>query len=59
MLHRIFQAHHIPPDEVYAKQKRFRDFMYASELLVMEQEEEARKKQDNKQAKGRKKRKNS
>jgi len=44
MLHRIFQVHHIPPDEVYAKDSRYRMFMYASEELVIEEEERQRKK---------------
>lgn len=44
MLDRIFQLHHIPPDEVYAKEWRYRAFMYASEELAMERERaEARK----------------
>ncbi|MET3658529.1 hypothetical protein ABIC55_003646 [Sporosarcina psychrophila] len=38
MLHRLFQTHHIPPDEVYAKDWRHRRFMYASEELVIEEE---------------------
>lgn len=38
MLHRIFQRHHIPPDEVYAKDWRFRKIMYASEEIAMEEE---------------------
>lgn len=48
-MHRIFQVHHIPPDEVYAKDKRYRRFMYASEALAMEAEEKARKEQERKQ----------
>lgn len=51
MLHRIFQRHHIPPDEVYAKEKRFRDFMYASEMIVMDAEAEAEKKDKKKAGK--------
>lgn len=45
MLHRIFQRHNIPPDEVYAKDWRHRIFMYASEFLAHEEEEAAAKKQ--------------
>ena len=49
MLHLIFQRHHIPPDEVYAKPFRHRMFMYASMLLEIEPElkaaERARKEQ--------------
>jgi hypothetical protein len=43
LLHRIFQNHHIPPDEVYQKEWRHRKFMYASEMLAAEAEEKARK----------------
>jgi hypothetical protein len=43
-LHAIFQRHHIPPDEVYAKEWRHRKFMYASMLLEFEEEEKERKK---------------
>ncbi|WP_232696179.1 hypothetical protein [Brevibacillus daliensis] len=43
MLHRLFQLHHIPPDEVYAKDPRHRLFLYASELLVIEEEREQEK----------------
>lgn len=38
MLHRIFQRHHIPPDEVYDKKLRYRKFMYASEEIIIEEE---------------------
>lgn len=44
MLHRIFQLHDIPPDEVYRKEWRIRKFMYASELIAIDDEEEFRKK---------------
>lgn len=44
MLHRIFQNHGIPPDEVYRKEWRIRKFMYASELIVIDAEEDFRKK---------------
>lgn len=37
-MHRIFQRHHIPPDEVYAKPHKHRIFMYASEALELEEE---------------------
>lgn len=50
-MHRIFQEHDIPPDEVYSKDKRYRRFMYASESLAMEAEEKARKEQERKQRK--------
>lgn len=49
MLHRIFQNHHIPPHEVYAMKKRYRTFMYASEMAVMEEEEQQRKELERKQ----------
>lgn len=48
MLHRLFQIHHIPPDEVYAKEWRHRAFMYASEELAIEAEEEAEKRRKQK-----------
>jgi hypothetical protein len=38
LLHAIFQRHHIPPDEVFAKEQRHRAFMYASMQLVFEEE---------------------
>jgi hypothetical protein len=43
-LHEIFQRHGIPPDEVYQKEWRYRKFMYASMLIVLEEEEKERKK---------------
>ncbi|MFK4473682.1 hypothetical protein ABH897_003413 [Paenibacillus sp. RC73] len=42
MLHEIFQRHGIPPDEVYAKERRHRMFMYASMMLQLEREAKAR-----------------
>ncbi|WP_220270886.1 hypothetical protein [Fontibacillus phaseoli] len=42
-MHAIFQRHHIPPDEVYAKDRRHQMFMYASMMLVFEEEEKERK----------------
>lgn len=47
-MHRIFQIHHIPPDEVYAKEWKYRAFMYASEELAYEAEEAERKRQKRK-----------
>ncbi|MDH2332510.1 MULTISPECIES: hypothetical protein [Paenibacillus] len=44
MLHEIFQRHGIPPDEVYAKERRHRFFMYASMMIQLEREEKARQK---------------
>jgi hypothetical protein len=44
MLHAIFQRHHIPPDEVYAKEPRHRAFMFASMELVFEEERKEQKK---------------
>ncbi|MFD2702790.1 hypothetical protein ACFSVM_20325 [Paenibacillus shunpengii] len=44
MLHAIFQRHHIPPDEVYSKDRRHQLFMFASMQLIFEEEEaEARR----------------
>ena len=48
-MHRIFQLHHIAPDEVYSKPLKTRLLMYASEILVMEEEEKERRR--NKSAK--------
>lgn len=42
-MHRIYQRHHIPPDEFYKKDFRHKMFMYASEMLVMEEEEKQEK----------------
>ncbi|MFK4304365.1 hypothetical protein ABH892_004505 [Paenibacillus sp. RC254] len=39
MLHEIFQRHHIAPDELYAKDRRHRFFMYASMLIQIEKEQ--------------------
>lgn len=43
LLHRIFQRHHITPDEIYAKPRSVRHLIYASELTIVEDEEKARK----------------
>lgn len=43
MLHRIFQRHGIMPQEFYALETRYKTFMYASELLAIEEEEKRRK----------------
>lgn len=43
MLHRIWQVHHIPPDEMYKKEWRHKQFIYASEELAIEAEIKARK----------------
>lgn len=40
-MHRIFQRHHIPPDEFYRKDRRHKLFMYASEIVAMEEEQES------------------
>lgn len=48
-MHRIFQTHHIPPHELYAMDKRYRTFIYASESLIMEDEEKQRKEMERKQ----------
>ena len=48
LLHRIWQRHHVPPDEIYAKSEGQQAFIFASELIAMEAEaeqaEEAEKK---------------
>lgn len=43
-MHEIFQRHHLPPDEVFAKERRQRAFMYASMELVIEAEEREERK---------------
>lgn len=39
MLHVIFQRHGLPPDEVYNKPIGAQQFMYASMLLQLEEEQ--------------------
>lgn len=48
MLHRIWQKHHISPDEIYNKPDGVKKFIYASEAVVIDQEEKDRKKMKNK-----------
>lgn len=48
LLHAIFQRHHIPPDEIYAKDRRHQAFIYASMLLELEAEEKLRRKEGGK-----------
>lgn len=43
ILHRIFQKHHIPPDELFAKKRKHKAFIYASEEIIMDAEEVERK----------------
>lgn len=43
MLHRLFQAHKITPDELHAKPQRVQSFLIASEMVVMDEEEKERK----------------
>lgn len=43
MLHVVYQRHNIPPDVVYAKESRHRAMMYASDMLVLEEEARERK----------------
>lgn len=38
MLHRLFQRHHLLPDEVYAMEWRKRKFVYASEEIALDEE---------------------
>jgi len=42
-MHAIFQRHHIPPHEVYAMDRRHRLFLFASELVAIEDADRARK----------------
>lgn len=44
LIHRIFQRHGIASDEFYAKEERHKTFMYASELIVIDEEIEVEKK---------------
>ncbi|WP_339273712.1 hypothetical protein MKY59_21310 [Paenibacillus sp. FSL W8-0426] len=53
MLHIVYQRHHIPPDEVYGKTGSQRAMMYASDLIVLEDEERERRKAALKQQQGR------
>ena len=56
MLHRIWQVHHIMPHEVYNLPRPQKLFLYASEELAHELEEEHRKEAERKrQSKGRRK----
>lgn len=43
MLHRIWQDKHVLPQEIYAMNRSHKNFIFASELLVMEEEEKAEK----------------
>lgn len=42
-MHRIWQNHSKYPHEIFALERRHRTFIFASELIVMEQEEAAEK----------------
>ncbi|MFD2671034.1 hypothetical protein [Marinicrinis sediminis] len=44
MLHVIFQRQGISPDEVYAKPVGVQQYMFASTILALEEEERERKK---------------
>jgi hypothetical protein len=37
-LHLVYQRHHLPPHEVYNLPKKQKNFMYASDLLALEEE---------------------
>jgi hypothetical protein len=50
-VHWIFQRQGIPPDEIYNKPPGTRAFMYASAMIVMEEEDKAAKKAKRKGAK--------
>lgn len=50
ILHRIWQVHHVMPHEVYALERSQKIFMFASEEIEMEAEEERRKEHERKQA---------
>jgi len=43
LLHRIWQDKHVLPQEIYAMNRSHKNFIFASELLVMEEEEKAEK----------------
>lgn len=43
MLHRIWQDKHVLPQEIFVMERRHKNFIYASELLVIEEEEKAEK----------------
>lgn len=43
MLHRIFQKHDIMPHEFYQLEERYKTFIYASELIEKDKEDEEAK----------------
>lgn len=43
MLHRIWQDKHVLPQEIYAMNRSHKNFIFASEILVMEEEEKTEK----------------
>lgn len=38
MLHRLFQKHNVLPHKFYVMAERYKTFMYASELIVIDEE---------------------
>lgn len=52
MLHRIWQDKHKLPQEIYTLERRYKNFIYASELIVMEEEEKAEKERERQRQKG-------
>lgn len=52
MLHRIWQDKHVLPQEIYAMNRSHKNFIFASELLVMEEEERAEKERERQRQKG-------
>ena len=51
MLHRIWQRLGVAPDEIYAKEYGVQAFIYASEIIVIEEEQRAAKEAERKRRK--------
>jgi len=41
LLHRIWQDKHKLPHEIYTLDRRYKNFIYASEMVVIDEEEKA------------------
>lgn len=52
MLHRIYQKHNILPQDFYLMDDRHKTFIYASELIVMDEELEEQKRMEKASKKG-------
>lgn len=52
MLHRMFQKHNVMPHEFFALDERYKTFMYASELLILDAEIEEYERNEKQRKKG-------